>query len=154
MRSRGTPWRSISVAAVCRSAWAPLAGEAIASALHGATHHTRNAMSTHKWPERGNASNECVITALRSGAASEVINDCVPNLLRQRQPNLITSLPRDAQRTGLPFDVTKPETRDGPGPKPQPVPQKKHSPIATPRRRRAIARGDQRLDLVRSQMLR
>src|SRR5262245_44184940 len=89
-------------------------------ALHGASDHIRNAVAAHKWSEWGNASNEYEIAPKRSGATLEVVDDCVPNLLRQWQPNLIASLPRDAQRTGLPFDVTKPEARDIAGPKPQP----------------------------------
>src|SRR5262249_9493560 len=89
-------------------------------ALHRASHHSRNAVATQKWSEWGNASDEYAIAPLRSGATPDVVNDCVPNLLRQRQPNLITSLPRDAQCTGLPFDVTKPESRDIAGAKPQP----------------------------------
>ena len=52
-------------------------------------------------------------------AVPKVIKDCVPNLLLEWQSNLISPLSRDAQRTGLPFDITKAKLGDITGPKPQ-----------------------------------
>jgi hypothetical protein len=82
-----------------------------ASTLHSATHHIRHAIATHKWPERGNASDEYVV-ALLPRAAPDVINDCVADLLRKRQPNLIASLARYTQRSRLPLDIAKQEAGD------------------------------------------
>jgi hypothetical protein len=72
-----------------------------------------------------------VVAAAGSRAALDVIEDCISNLLRQRQPNLISSLPRHPQRAGLPLDIGNAKPRYITGPKPEPRQQQEDRAITT-----------------------
>jgi len=92
-----------------------------AGSLHGAPHHTGYTVTTYEWPERSDVSDKEAVGVAYRRPAPDVVEDCVSDLLWERQPDLITSLPRDPQRAGPPLDignaklchVTGPQTKSG-----------------------------------------
>jgi len=101
--SSGTPLRSISVAAVCRRTCAPLTGvTCVGPASCGAITTDEMPFALSEWPIGSDRAQEDVIARKDGGPAFEIGGDRIPDILRQRQANLIARLARDPQRARSP----------------------------------------------------
>src|SRR6185503_15123973 len=113
--SSGTPCRSISVAAVCRRACAPLAGVTMAARFM--RRFTTDEMPSPRRNGRHGAIVRRNTRSLRS--AFEVGSDRIADLLRQRQPDLVARLAADPQRARLPLDIGEAKLRHVASPQPE-----------------------------------
>ena len=150
--SSGTPWRSISVAAVCRRTCAPLTGVTIAGPLHEALHHRRDAVTIPERPAWSDSAQEHAIALADGRSALEVGSDCIPDVLRKRQADLIARLARDPQRARLPLDVDETELRHVAGPQPEARQEQDDRAITPARDGFAITCSDQPVHLLRRQI--
>jgi hypothetical protein len=71
-----------------------------------------------------------------------------PTSLRERQANLIASLPRDPQRAGVPLDIGNTKPCYVAGPKTESRQEHDDRAIASTFRRPAVTGGDQAVDLL------
>src|SRR5215831_6302455 len=149
--SSGTPWRSISVAAVCRRTCVPF-GRHDAGPLHDALHHRRDAVAILEWPTWSDRAHEHAIALTGGLPALKVGSDRIPDVLRKRQADFIARLARDSQRARLPFDVDETELRHVACPQPEARRQHDDRAITPTCNRFAITRRDQPLHLLRRQI--
>ena len=87
--------------------------------LHHAFHHGGYTGASLEWLVRGEIQNENMVAIASGSPAREIVQNRVSNILRERQSNLIASLPGDQQRARLPFDIASAKPSDVTGSEPE-----------------------------------
>jgi hypothetical protein len=122
------------------------------SPLHRASHRGGYTIASREWPIGGNVSNEDMVAIADGSPAREVVQDRVSNVLRERQTNLVATLPGDSQCTGLPLYIRDAKSRDVAGSEPEPCQKHDDCSITPACRCTAVTRGYQAVDLLRRQI--
>jgi hypothetical protein len=79
----------------------------------------------------------------------QVLDQCVPRVLGQRQANLFASFTKNADRAATPIEITEPHGRDVAGTESKPGQQKENGSVPDSTWLAQVAGGDQTLDIVR-----
>ena len=135
---------------VCRRACAPLTGVTMSARFMMRFTTRRDAVASSGM---AGTVRSCAGTRDRSAqarSAFEVGSDRIPDLLRQRQPDLVARLAADPQRARLPLDIGETQLRHVTGPQPEARQQaaRSHDHAGAHRRRRH--RQHQPVDLLGS----
>jgi hypothetical protein len=88
-----------------------LGGSIDVGAFESVFHHRRDTIPGGKWPAWSIASNKHVIGVDVRGAAFQVAEQRVADVLWEGQSHLISSLPYHLQRAAVPVDVGETQTR-------------------------------------------
>ena len=123
-----------------------------AGPLHEALHHRRDAVAIPERPAWRDRAQEHAIALTGGRPALEIGGDRIPDVLRQRQADLVARLARDPQRARLPLDVDETELRHVAGPQPEARQEQDDRAVTPARNGVAITGSDQPVHLLRRQI--
>jgi hypothetical protein len=128
-----------------------LGGSFNVGALERVFHHGRDTIPRGKGSAGSFASNKHVIGVDVRGAAFQVSEQRVADILREWQSYLVSSFPYHLQRAVVPVDVAEAHTRYIPGTQPQPHQHQYDRPVPKAPMICAITGGNEPIYLLRGQ---